>query len=41
LGLFGFDSGQEWYVSRQCSVGLHYKKDSQQLSGNNNFAFAA
>ena len=26
LGLSGFDSGQEWYVSRQCSVGLHYKK---------------
>ena len=26
LGLFGFDSGQEWYVSKQCSVGPHYKK---------------
>ena len=25
-GLSGFDSGQEWYVSRQCSVGPHYKK---------------
>ena len=26
LGLSGFDSGQEWYVSRQCSVSPHYKK---------------
>ena len=26
MGLSGFDSGQEWYVSRQCSVSLHFKK---------------
>ncbi len=25
LGLFGFDSGQERYVSRQCAEGQHYK----------------
>ena len=25
LGLSGFDSGQEWYVSRQCAVRRHYK----------------
>lgn len=25
LGLSGFDSGQEWYVSKQCAVRRHYK----------------
>ena len=25
MGLFGFDSGQEWCVSRQCALYQHYK----------------
>ena len=32
MGLTGFDSGQKWFVSMQCVVGLHYNLRRQKFN---------
>jgi len=32
MGLTGFDSGQKWFVSMQCVVGLHFNINLQSYN---------
>jgi hypothetical protein len=41
MGMFGFDSGQDRYVSMQCIQSTHFNPRLEPITGENNYALAA
>lgn len=41
MGMSGFDSGQDRYVSMQCIGDKHFNTISKIITGENNYALAA